>query len=61
MSSMAYRDCLVYPYGTFKEKIKAVEDIKKEIKKRYGKRKKFDLFILDGVVVAEYKSEKYYH
>lgn len=59
--SMAYKDCLVYPYSTFKEKIKAVEDIKKEIKKRYGKRKKFDLFILDNAVMAEYKSEKYYH
>lgn len=55
------RDCLVYPYSNFKEKIKATKDIKREIEKRYGRKKKFDLYILDNCIMAEFKSEKLYH
>lgn len=61
ISSLSMRDCLVYPYSNFKERIRATEDIKREIHKRYGKRKKYDLYILDNCVMAEFKSEKVYH
>lgn len=61
MGSLAMRNCLVYPYSNFKERIRATKDIQKEIVKRYGKNKKYDLTILDGAVMVEFKSESMYH
>lgn len=54
------RDCLVYPYNNFKEKIKATKDIENEIKRRYGRNKKYNISDLDNCVMAEYKSDKMY-
>jgi hypothetical protein len=60
MGSLVMRDCLVYPYNNFKEKIKATKDIKNEITKRYGRNKKYSISDLDNCVMAEYKSDNTY-
>ncbi len=52
------RDCLVYPYDNFKEKIRVNKEIQNEIRKRYGKNKKFSLSDLGNCVMVEFKSEK---
>jgi hypothetical protein len=60
MSSLTMRDCLVYPYGNFKEKIKiSKEVIPREMKKMFGK-KFYEVIDLDTCFLVEYKSPREY-
>ena len=54
------RDCLVYPYNNFKEKIRANKEIQSEIRKRYGKNKTFSIRDLGNCVMVEFKSPRTY-
>lgn len=60
MGSLTMRDCIVLPYKNFKERIRVTEDLKREMKKNHP-RKKYDLFILDGCVMVEFRSNKQFH
>jgi len=53
-------DCLVYPYNNFKERIRASKEIQNEIRKRYGKNKKYNISDLGNCVMVEFKSPRVY-
>lgn len=52
-------DCIVIPYKSFKERIRVQEQLKREMFRKFGKYG-YRISILDGCIMAEYKSEKVY-
>jgi len=61
MSSLAMRDCIVESYKDFFDKMRVTKKLQKEMLKRYGPKKKYDIIDLDTCLMVEFKSEKLYH
>ena len=59
MSSLAYRDCITFPYYDFDEKIKLTKKgIAKEMSERFGKKKKYNITDLGICFMVDFKSQK---
>jgi len=55
------RDCIVESYKDFFDKMRVTKKLQKEMLKRYGPKKKYDIIDLDTCLMVEFKSEKLYH
>jgi len=49
-------DCIIVPYGNFKDKIRVQKDLEREMIRKCGKNK-YKMSVMDGFIYTEFKSQ----